>query len=232
MKRALLIAGGTVGGLGAVLAITPPQITSTQSTGSLTGSLGGTPATGSVATAAATQAAATPAATQPATPAATKAAPKSKATKKSSGGAAASASASASAPAAQTQSAAPTPAPTPTSTPTKTTAAPVTSGGYSGTVTGASFQARNYGTLSATVTFKDGKIENVSASQSPSSWSQNSLSALIPYASSGKITVDQIKQYAAEQLPCAIGNSCRSQASFSATAFWQSVKSAISKAGL
>jgi len=99
-------------------------------------------------------------------------------------------------------------------------------------VTGASFQARNYGNLTATVTFKDGKITNVSASQSPSSWSQNSLSALIPYASSGKITVDQIKQYAAEQLPCAIGNSCRSQASFSATAFWQSVKSAISKAGL
>ena len=226
MKRALLIAGGTVGGLGAVLAITPPQITSATSTGSLTGSLGGTPATGSVATAAATQAAATPAATQAATPAATKAAPKSKATKKSSGGAAASATASASAPAAQTQSAAPTP------TPAKTTAAPAATGGYSGTVSGASFQARNYGTLSATVTFKDGKIENVSASQSPSSWSQNSLSALIPYVSSGKITVDQIKQYAAEQLPCAIGNSCRSQASFSATAFWQSVKSAISKAGL
>ena len=226
MKRALLIAGGTVGGLGAVLAITPPQITSATSTGSLTGSLGGTPATGSVATAAATQAAATPAATQAATPAATKAAPKSKATKKSSGGAAASATASASAPAAQTQSAAPTP------TPAKTTAAPAATGGYSGTVSGASFQARNYGTLSATVTFKDGKIENVSASQSPSSWSQNSLSALIPYVSSGKITVDQIKQYAAEQLPCAIGNSCRSQASFSATAFWSSVKSAISKAGL
>ena len=217
MKRALLIAGGTVGGLGAVLAITPPQITSATSTGSLTGSLGGTPSGGNVATAPATQAA---------TPAATKAAPKSKATKKSSGGAAASASASASAPAAQTQSAAPTP------TPAKTTAAPAATGGYSGTVSGASFQARNYGTLSATVTFKDGKIENVSASQSPSSWSQNSLSALIPYVSSGKITVDQIKQYAAEQLPCAIGNSCRSQASFSATAFWQSVKSAISKAGL
>ena len=226
MKRALLIAGGTVGGLGAVLAITPPQITSATSTGSLTGSLGGTPATGSVATAAATQAAATPAATQAATPAATKAAPKSKATKKSSGGAAASATASVSATAAQTQSAAPTP------TPAKTTAAPAATGGYSGTVSGASFQARNYGTLSATVTFKDGKIENVSASQSPSSWSQNSLSALIPYVSSGKITVDQIKQYAAEQLPCAIGNSCRSQASFSATAFWSSVKSAISKAGL
>jgi hypothetical protein len=219
MKRALLIAGGTVGGLGAVLAITPPQLTSTTSTGSLSGSLGGGSASGNVATAAATHAA-TPAAT----PAATKAAPQSKATQKSSGGATAPASASATA--TQTQSAAPTP------TPTKTTAAPAASGGYSGTVTGASYAARNYGNLSATVTFANGQISHVSASQSPSSWSQNSLSALIPYVSSGKITIDQIKQYAAEQLPCAISNSCRSQASFSATAFWQSVKSAISKAGL
>ena len=215
MKRALLIAGGTVGGLGAVLAITPPQLTSTTSTGSLSGSLGGGSASSNVATAVATHAA---------TPAATKAAPQSKATQKSSGGATASASASATA--AQTQSAAPTP------TPTKTTAAPATSGGYSGTVTGASYAARNYGNLSATVTFANGQISHVSASQSPSSWSQNSLSSLIPYVSSGKITIDQIKQYAAEQLPCAISNSCRSQASFSATAFWQSVKSAISKAGL
>jgi hypothetical protein len=215
MKRALLIAGGTVGGLGAVLAITPPQLTSTTSTGSLSGSLGGGSASGNVATAAATHAA---------TPAATKAAPQSKATQKSSGGATAPASASATA--AQTQSAAPTP------TPTKTTAAPATSGGYSGTVTGASYAARNYGNLSATVTFANGQISHVSASQSPSSWSQNSLSSLIPYVSSGKITIDQIKQYAAEQLPCAISNSCRSQASFSATAFWESVKSAISKAGL
>jgi len=221
MKRAFLIAGGTVGGLGAVLAITPPQLTSTTSAGSLSGSLGGTSG-GNVATAAATQAATQPAAQ----PTATKATPKSRATKKATADATASAAASASATAAQTQAAAPTP------TPTKTTAAPAATGGYSGTVTGASYQARNYGTLSATVTFKDGKIASVNASQSPSSWSQNSLSALIPYVSSGKITVEQIKQYAAEQLPCAISNSCQSQASFSATAFWSSVKSAISKAGL
>jgi hypothetical protein len=119
----------------------------------------------------------------------------------------------------------------PTPTPAKTTAAPAASG-YSGTITGASYQARNYGNLTAVVTFTNGEISHVSASQSPSSWSQNSLPTLIPYASSGKITVAQIKSYAAEQLPCAISNSCRSQASFTATAFWESVKSAISKAGL
>jgi hypothetical protein len=218
MKRAFLIAGGTVGGLGAVLAITPPQLTTTTSAGSLSGSLGGTSG-GNVATAAATQPAATPAAQ----PTATKAAPKSKATKKATAGASATASASASATA--TQSAAPAPAPT------KTTAAP-TQSGYSGTITGATFAARNYGNLTAVVTFTNGEISHVSASQSPTSWSQQSLTSLIPYASSGKITVAQIKSYAAEQLPCAISNSCRSQASFTATAFWESLKSAISKAGL
>jgi len=220
MKRALLIAGGTVGGLGAVLAITPPQLTTTTSAGSLSGSLGGTSG-GNVAQAAATQPAAQPAATSTT--------PKSKATKKATGGASASASASAtasaSASASATQSAAPAPSPT------KTTAAP-TQSGYSGTITGATFAARNYGNLTAVVTFTNGEISHVSASQSPTSWSQQSLTSLIPYVSSGKITVAQIKSYAAEQLPCAISNSCRSQASFTATAFWESLKSAISKAGL
>ena len=217
MKRALLIAGGTVGGLGAVLAITPPQFTSTQSVDSLSGGL---PIGGATQT--------TPAATQPAqTPAATKATPTKSAvaTKR--------ATPQASATPASTQSASSTPTATPTPTATHTTAAPApATGGYSGTVTGASFNARNYGTLSATVTFSNGKITNVSASQSPRSWSQNSLSALLPFVNGGKITVEQVKQYSAAQLPCGTSNSCRSQASFTADAFWSSVKSAISKAGL
>ena len=197
MKRALLIAGGTVGGLGAVLAITPPQITSTQDVSGLTGSLGVGTASAQP-TAQATNAAPKPTATK-ATP-----------TKKATAGATASSTA------------------TPSATPTVATP----SGGYSGTVTGASFNARNYGSLSATVTFSNGKITNVSASQSPRSWSQNSLSVLLPFVNGGKITVEQVKTYAAEQLPCAISNSCRSQASFTATAFWSSVQSAITKAGL
>jgi hypothetical protein len=217
MKRAFLIAGGTVGGLGAVLAITPPQFTSTQSVDSLSGGL---PMGGATQT--------TPAATQPAqTPAATKATPtrSAVATKK--------ATPQTSATPAATQSASSAPAATPTPTATHTTAAPApASGGYSGTVTGASFNARNYGTLSATVTFSNGKITNVSASQSPRSWSENSLSALLPFVNGGKITVEQVKQYSAAQLPCGTSNSCRSQASFTADAFWSSVKSAISKAGL
>ena len=217
MKRALLIAGGTVGGLGAVLAITPPQFTSTQSVASLSGGL---PIGGAIQT--------TPAATQPAqTPAATQATPTKSAvaTKK--------ATPQTSATPASTLSASSAPTSTPAPTATHTTAAPApATGGYSGTVTGASFNARNYGTLSATVTFSNGKITNVSASQSPRSWSQNSLSALLPFVNGGKITVEQVKQYSAAQLPCGTSNSCRSQASFTADAFWSSVKSAISKAGL
>jgi hypothetical protein len=205
MKRALLIAGGTVGGLGAVLAITPPQFTSTQSVDSLSGGLPMGEATQT-----------TPAATQPAqTPAATKATPTKSAvaTKPSSGSA-------------NTQQPAPAPAVT------KSAVATPSASGYSGTVTGASFNARNYGTLSATVTFSNGKISNVTASQSPQSWSENVLSAVLPFVNGGKITVEQVKQYSAAQLPCGTSNSCRSQASFTADAFWSSVKSAISKAGL
>ena len=199
MKRALLIAGGTVGGLGAVLAITPPQLSATKSTNALSGTL--------------KQGTTFAASTSPAP----QSRPSTAATKKSTvikPGASASASATS------------TPAPAATHSQTPATTA------YSGTVTGDSFNARNYGVLSATVTFTDGKITNVNASQSPRSWSQNSLSALIPFVNSGKITVEQIKQYSAMQLPCAIGNSCRSQASFTAEAFWSSVKSAISKANL
>ena len=85
-KRVMLIAGGTIGGLGAVLSITPPQFGTTSSTGGKL--LGGSPTTSTTTTTtpapAATQAASTPApaatATKKATastpaPAATTAAP-------------------------------------------------------------------------------------------------------------------------------------------------------------
>jgi hypothetical protein len=182
MRRALLIAGGTVGGLGAVLAITPPQITSTQSIEALSGPL--------------------PAATKAPTPT----------------------------PKATSSSAAPTKTVKPS--PTAPQSAAPAPGGFSGTVTGATFSARNYGTLSATVTFSNGKITNVTASQSPRSWSDNSLSTLIPFVNNNKITVEQIKQNPAAQLPCGLQNSCRSQASYTAGAFWSSVQSAIAKANL
>jgi hypothetical protein len=127
-------------------------------------------------------------------------------------------SATATASAAPTQSAAP--------------ATPATPTGFSGTVNGDAYNARNYGTVSVSATFSNGKIASVSASQSPRSWSQQSLSVIIPYVNGGSITVEQVKQYSAAQLPCSRSNSCNSQASYTAEAFWSSLKSAITKAGL
>jgi hypothetical protein len=178
MKKALLIAAGTVTGLGAVLSITPPALSDSVGTVGLGGGgvdlgSGSAPATPSATPSASTSAAATPAAT-------------------------------------------PTQAPT----------------GFSGTVNGASYSARNYGTVSVSATFTDGKITSVSASQSPRSWSQQSLSVLLPYVNGGSITIEQVKQYSSAQLPCSTSNSCNSRASYTAEAFWASLKSAITKAGL
>ena len=162
MRKAILIAAGTVTGLGAVLSITPPAMSDSVGTiGMPAADLGGGTAV--------------PAATSAATPAAT---------------------------------------------------------GFSGTVNGASFKARDYGTVSVSATFAIGKISSVSASQSPRSWSQQSLSVLIPYVNGGSITVEQVKQYSAAELPCTRSNSCNSRASYTAEAFWSSLKSAITKAGL
>ena len=115
---------------------------------------------------------------------------------------------------------------TPTPTPVKTAT------GFSGTVNGASFAARDYGTVSVSATFANGKIASVSASQSPRSWSQQSLGVLLPYVNGGSITVEQVKQFSAASLPCTRSNSCNSRASYTAEAFWNSLKSAITKAGL
>ena len=72
MKRALLIAGGTVGGLGAVLAITPPQLTSSDSIniagGAAMGSIGTTTAAASSPSSTAAKPVATASATKSAKP--------------------------------------------------------------------------------------------------------------------------------------------------------------------
>jgi hypothetical protein len=198
VKKAILIAAGTVTGLGAVLSITPPALSNSVGTVGLDGGvdLGG--------------GAATPAATTPAATAKPSAAPTKSAT--------ATAKPTAAATATATQPAAPVVA-----------AAPA---GFSGTVNGDAFSARNYGTVSVSATFADGKIASVSASQSPRSWSQQSLTVLIPYVNAGSITVEQVKAHSAASLPCTRSNSCNSQASYTAEAFWASLKTAIAKAGL
>ena len=202
MRKAILIAAGTVTGLGAVLSITPPAMSDSVGTLGLPSGvdLGGAEAT-PAATPSATAATPTQSATTTAKPTAT---------------------------AAATKSATATAKPTVAATPTQAAVATA----FSGTVNGASFKARDYGTVSVSVTFSNGKFKSVSASQSPTSWSQQSLSVLLPYVNGGSITVEQVKQFSAAGLPCTRSNSCNSRASYTAEAFWNSLKSAITKAGL
>jgi len=206
MKKAFLIAAGTITGLGAVLSITPPALSESVGTVGLGGGsdLGG----GAAAPAATPSASASSAPTSVPTQGGT-----AKPTPTQSARATAKPTASA------------------TATATPTPAAPATSG-FSGTVNGVSYSARNYGTVSVSATFANGKIASVSASQSPRSWSEQAFTVLVPWVNAGSITIEQDKQYSAAELPCARSNSCNSRASYTAEAFWNSLKSAITKAGL
>jgi uncharacterized protein with FMN-binding domain len=155
MKRSLLIAGGTLGGLGAVLAVTPPQITSSESTLALP-STGAAPAAASATTAPAATQSATPAATKaaatkPAAAATTKSVKKSTATTSKTTQAAATTAASASASA--------------TPSATKTTAAASTA--KSGTFTGTAINV-GYGIVQVQITVENGKITDAQALSAPS----------------------------------------------------------------
>ena len=156
MKRALLIAGGTVGGLGAVLAITPPQLTSSGSIniagGSAIGSTG-TSSSASASSSSSTKAVATASATKTAKPVATK-----KATP------AASASATA------TKSATPTAA---------ATTAAATPASKSGTFTGPAVFV-NYGTVQVKITVQNGKIVDAVAVQAPSGRNDRYTNMAVP----------------------------------------------------
>ncbi len=151
MKRAWLIAGGTVGGLGAVLAITPPQLTSNES------SLGNDLDLAPVATTT-TEATATPAA-EP-TPVATKdAAPVS----------------TQSANPAPSKSATASPAASPTAAATQAASGKA----QSGTFTGDPYTMR-YGTVQVKITINNGKITDAVALQAPSGRDQRYTDMAVP----------------------------------------------------
>ena len=141
-----------MGGLGAVLAITPPQLTSSGSINIAGGAAMGS--TGSTSTAAASSSTSTKAVATTATTTATKSA-KPVATKKATTKATASASATASATA--THSA------TPTAAATTAAAAPAAK---SGTFTGPAVFV-NYGTVQVKITVQNGKIVDAVAVQAP-----------------------------------------------------------------
>jgi uncharacterized protein with FMN-binding domain len=142
MKRALLIAGGTVGGLGAVLAITPPQLSSTSSINIAGGTAIGTTGTSSSASASSSTSSSAPA--KSAKPVATK-----KATAGATTQPTASQSATATASAAATQ-----------------TTAPVTTSIKDGTYTGPVINV-NYGNVQVKITVSNGKITDAVAVKAP-----------------------------------------------------------------
>ena len=153
MKRALLIAGGTVGGLGAVLAITPPQISSSEL------NIAGGAAIASQGTSTTASASSSPATTKSS---------KLVATKKETTAATATASASATA----TTSASATP------TATKTTTAPAPAA-KSGTFTGPSVYV-NYGNVQVQITVVNGVITDAKAIKAPSGKNDRYTNMAVP----------------------------------------------------
>jgi len=153
MKRAILIATGTVGGLGAVLAITPPTFTSTESSSMALPGAAVDPAS----------TASTPAATQSAAP-----------TKSATAAATTKATPSKSVATSNSQSQ------TPAATPTKAASAPATKS-VSGTFTGDSVDVR-YGFVQVKITVENGKITDAQAVTAPSGrndrWTQMSVPVL------------------------------------------------------
>ena len=153
MKRALLIAGGTVGGLGAVLAITPPQFTSSQ-TLNVAGAGLSNPSGNSATTAAP---ASTPTNTATTTKPATKAAVTTSSTP------------------ASTQSQGPVPAATQIQSAAPTPTAKNVSGTFTGPVVDVS-----YGNVQVQITVSKGKITDAQALVAPTGKNDRYTSFSVP----------------------------------------------------
>ena len=204
MKRGLLIAGGALGGLGAVMAITPPQFSSTESLAIGGGAMAATTPT-AVATATATDSP-TPAATK------TKATSTKKATASKSAKPAVTASSNSNSGAVVTAD--------PTPTATKTTAAPApVSKGLTGTFTGPTVNV-NYGNVQVQITVKDGKIVDATALQAPSGRNDRWTNMALPILK---------KQTLAAQSAAIQG---ASGASYTSYGWYTSLQGALAKAGL
>ena len=214
MKRALLIATGTVGGLGAVLAVTPPQFTSTQSSPMALPGGGAAPAAPAASTPAATQSV-TPSAT--ATAAATKSAAATATKKSSTKSSAATKAAAVNTTQSQTP-AAQTPSATPTPTQTKASATPVAKSA-SGTFIGDSVNVR-YGFVQVKITVENGKITDAQAVQAPTGRNDRWTQMAVP------ILRQQTLQAQSAHINGASG------ASFTSYGWYTSLVSALAKAGM
>lgn len=232
MKRALLIAGGTVGGLGAVLSITPPQLNSQGALGGLS-----TMATASAASAApiaqtTNTTATTPAATTPSatattpnatTPAATTV-KKKKVTRKKIAVAKAThktttpvvSTPTASTPtAAATTPAATTPTPVKSAAPAPAPAPKKVSGTFTGNVVNV-----NYGNVQVQITVVNGKITDAQALQAPSGRSDRYTQYAVPILRSQTLAAQGSNIQGA------------SGASYTSYGWYTSLQAALAKAGL
>jgi len=231
MKRALLIAGGTVGGLGAVLSITPPQLNSQGAMGGLStiASASATTAAPIAQTTTTVPVATTPVATTPTatTPSAAATTPKAttvkkkKVVKKKVALAKTTTKTSTSTPANTPTAAATTPAaPTPVATtpaPAKSTA-PATKK-VSGTFTGNVVNV-NYGNVQVQITVVDGKITDAQALQAPSGRSDRYTAYAVPILRSQTLAAQGSNIQGA------------SGASYTSYGWYTSLQAALAKAGL
>jgi uncharacterized protein with FMN-binding domain len=194
-----------------VLAITPPQLSTTSSINIAGGSAIGTTGTGSSASASSSSSSATPApATKSAKPVATKKATKPSATH----------SATAQATASATASAQPSPTHSATATPaaTKTTAAAAPAA-KSGTFTGPAIFV-NYGTVQVKITVTNGRITDAVAVQAPGGRNDRYTNMAVP------ILKQQTLKAQSANIQGASG------ASYTSYGWYKSLQGALADAGL
>jgi len=207
MKRALLIAGGTVGGLGAVLAITPPQLGAHDALSISGASAGGSSGTAEVAPASSSSTSSTAVATESAAPKASAKATAA-ATKNASPAAKATVSASASASASATKSATPTAAATTAS-----------SKGVNGSFTGPAVFV-NYGTVQVKITVVNGRITDAVAVQAPSGRNDRWTNMAVPILKQQTLAAQSANIQGA------------SGASYTSYGWYTSLQGALAQAGL
>lgn len=232
MKRFLLIAAGTVGGLGAVLSVTPPQLNATS--GNLGLDLGTLPTTDNSTQAPVvnqttpatipTTSAPTQSATKDSTPtksAQTTATKTSSPTPTQTQSATTTPTTSSTPTPTQTQTQTPTPVKTqtPTPTPTKTATPTPTVKSSSGTFTGSVVNV-NYGYVQVEITVSNGKITDARALQAPSGRNDRYTNYALP------ILKEQTLAAQSTNIQGASG------ASYTSYGWRKSLQSAMAKAGL
>ena len=223
MKRALLIVGGTVGGLGAVMAITPPHLSSTSGLamgGSVASVASLAPATQSAPTT--QQSAATTPSQSPTQVTSTQRATKKSVVKKAVAKHAAttkSAAALATATGTATGTATANPAAAEVATPTATTVQTAAVKAVTGSFVGPAVFV-NYGTVQVKLTVRDGKIIDATALQAPTGRNARWTDMALPILK---------KQTLAAQSDAIQG---ASGASYTSYGWLKSLQGALAKAGL